>query len=255
MTLPYGRNEFTLRKSGGLKLELVTKKCPNCGASVDFDCDLETAQCCYCDSMVFVKQTPVESDTFTPCTQTVPIKKKGMSCLLKTVLFIFALIGLFFLVFIAFVIVEVINDMSDTGYSVTIIDSNTRAPDADQTYVYNPGETFIFDGFEITIFDSIIWHESAEDTIKVPITLTNLSEETRAFNWYRMTTYGAAGLTVRSSFNFDEDNIQHRLRDMRGGATSSDMFIYIPYDGDGDYFISFDTHDEATREVKIHISR
>jgi len=239
-------------------LELVTKKCPNCGASVDFDSDLETAQCCYCDSMVFVKQTPKESDTFTPCTGNIPPKKKGMSCLLKIVLFIFAIIGLFFLAFIIFVIVDVVNEESNSGSggSISISTNSTRAPDADETYEYTPGEMFIFDGFEITIFDSIIWHESTKDTIKVPITLTNLSEETRRFSWHTMTTYGATGLTVRSPFSFDhKDDIAHNLRDMRGGATSSDMFIYIPYDGDGEYYISFNTYNEATREVKLHIRR
>ena len=239
-------------------MELVTKKCPNCGASVDFDCDLETAQCCYCDSMVFVKQTPKESDTFTPCSENIPPKKRGMSCLLKIVLTIFALIGLFFLVFIIFVIVDVVKDESGSSSagSINVNVNRTRAPDADETYQYTPGETFIFDNFEITIFDSIIWHESTEDTVKVPITLTNLSEETRRFSWHNMTIYATAGLSVYSPFSFDhKDDIAHQLREMRGGATSSDMYIYVPYDNDGNYFISFNTYDEATREVKIYISR
>jgi len=247
-------------------MELVTKKCPNCGASIDFDCDLETAQCCYCNSMVFVKQTPKDSDTFSPCTNNIPQKKQGMSCLLKTVLTIFAIIGLLILVFIVFVIYEVINEEANSSGGGSVYVQTTRAPDADETYEYAPGESFRFQGFEITIKDTITWLNNPqfdEDDVtswefiaKLPITLTNLSDETRRFSWSALTIYGTAGISIRSGFSFDnKDDVQHYLRDMRGGATSSDMYIYVPYDGDGYYYISFDTYDEATREIKIHISR
>jgi len=243
-------------------LKLVTKKCPNCGANLDFNSALETAVCCYCDSVVVIKKTPKKSDVFI---QYVPSQKRTMPRFLKALIFFLSMVGLLFIVIIIIVVSSEDFNSDTSSPTGSEIVQTTRAPDAEETYVYEPGETFVFDNFEITISGNTILLESEnsddEDTdiseyiVKLPITLTNLDDETRRFNWSTMDIYGTSGVALRRSFSFQhDDNIEFFLRDMRAGATTSDMYLYFPYDGDGYYYISFSTWVEATREVKIHIS-
>ena len=247
-------------------MKLVTKKCPNCGASLDFDSALETAVCCYCDSVVVIKKTPKKSDTFI---QYIPPKKRTKPGWLKAILFFLVMVlvafGVLFLVIFIIVLNSEDYDSDSSSSTVSVNVTPTRAPDAEETFVYDPGEAFVFDNYEITISGNMIWLESessdeddpdfSEYTIKLPITLTNLSDETRMFSWSTMNIYGSSGLALRRAFSFQhDDSIEFFLSDMRGGATSSDMYLYFPYDGDGYYYISFSKWEEATREVKIHIS-
>ena len=111
-----------------------------------------------------------------------------------------------------------------------------------------PGDTFVFENFEITISDDTQIHEDdptdSTYVIKLPITLTNKSRETFAFSWHKMTVYGPEGAALKriySMFRHDDDNIEYHSKDICGGGTNSGMYIYFPYDGDGDYYITFNT--------------
>jgi len=242
-------------------MELITKKCPNCGAAIDTDCTLKTAVCSYCDSTVYVKRTPKNSDTFILY---VP-RKQGMSTLAKIVLVIFAVIGVLFITIFFIATSESEQYGSTGGESGTSagITIRTTQADANETYVHNLGDTFTFDDFEITFGDSIEWVkrdisdtddlDSPEYFIKIPITLTNNSGETRQFQWSRLNVYGLAGIAMRRHyFPRFRDDIED-LRDMRDGATATGMYLYFPYDGDADYFIEINSPHEAKREIMIEI--
>jgi DNA-directed RNA polymerase subunit RPC12/RpoP len=242
-------------------MELITKNCPNCGAGIDTDCTLKTAVCLYCDSTVFVKRTPKNSDTFILC---VP-GKRSMSTLAKTVLIIFAIIGALFVTIVIIAISESESDgvtgrERNTAGEIAI---RTTRPDANETYVHNLGDTFTFDDFEITFGDSIEWirrdnydpndPNSHEYFIRIPITLTNNSGRTTRFEWGRLNVYGLAAIAMpRFYFPRYKDDIED-LRDMRDGAATTGMFLYFPYDGDAEYFIEINSSYEAKREIMIEI--
>lgn len=242
-------------------MELITKKCPNCGAGIDTDYTLETAVCLYCNSTVYVKRTPKNSDTFILY---IP-KKQGMSTLAKTVLVIFAVIGAIFITIFFIAISESEPDGSSGRERNTAaeISQRTIKPDANETYTHNLGDTFTFDDFEITFGDSIEWvNRDISDTndpdnpeyfIKVPITLTNNSGETCRFEWARLNVYGSTGIAIkRFYYPRFKDDIEE-LRDMRDGATATGMYLYFPYDGDADYYIEINSSYEAKREIMIEI--
>jgi len=242
-------------------MELITKKCPNCGAAIDTDCTLETTVCSYCDSTVYVKRTPKNSDTFILY---VP-KKHRMAALSKTVLIIFAIIGA---LFIAIIIIAV-NETTPSGSTgrdrntVGGINRRTIKPDADEIYVYNLGDTFPFDDFEITFGDEIEWVErdisntsdpdKPEYFIKIPITLTNNTGETCRFEWVNLQVYGSTGVSLtRHYYPRYKDDIEE-MRDMRDGATATGMYLYFPYDGDADYYIEINSSYEAKIEIMVEI--
>jgi len=118
--------------------------------------------------------------------------------------------------------------------------------------------------YEITIVDDIGWvfleHHDEENrlngavVIRIPIKITNLSEETRGFSTYPMTIYGpyASRLEDISSYFMGRSDVRY-LNNMQSGETVSDRYIHILYIGDGDYSIVFDTWTEANREVIVHI--
>jgi hypothetical protein len=188
-----------------------------------------------------------------------------MSALAKTVLIIFAVIGVLFIVIFIIAISESETD-SSTGRernTASEISRRTITPDVNETYIHNLGDTFTFDDFEITFGDSIEWAErehsnsndpgSPEYFIKIPITLTNISGETTRFEWFRLNVYGSAGIALnRNYFPRYKDDIEE-LRDMRDGATASGMYLYFPYDGDADYYIEINSSYEAKREIMIEI--
>jgi hypothetical protein len=90
----------------------------------------------------------------------------------------------------------------------------------------------------------------------VPVTRTNNGGETRSFPAFILELYGATGLQLSRILNARyDDSIFHQGNNMPVGATESDIYIYFPYDGEGDYFISFNMLNIPTIEVKINIGQ
>jgi len=260
-------------------LELITKKCPNCGANLEFDSALNIAACLYCSSSVLVGQTPSQSDTFVPYTNNMPPqsdnfahqhvtqtppKKRKLSTGLIVLIVCLALVGVVFIGISIFVVSTV--DIEEITAAPSVTATVQRSEDADEVFLYNPGDTFIFDNFEITIGDDIEWMEveafslveteEQEYYVKVPITLTNLSDEVRTFRRAALDVYGPEGTSLRRPFAFSPDgNIERYVTDIRGGATIAGMYVYFYYTGEGYHYITFSTWAEATREVRLYIER
>jgi len=245
----------------------ITKKCPNCGATIDFDSSLETAICCYCDSKVYVKQTPPGSDTFSPVFA-VSSHKKRMSGLAKVLLIIFASIGfLGIAIFIIGIIIEEnkYNDF-DPVHGIVVPGINTRDPDK-EIQTFSPGDLFVFDDFEIVIGDNYEWrvveYRDGEsplhglDALRVPVTITNIGDETNRFDYLSIYVYCPHDVSIRNSTVtslFRDDNNIATIESMRSGATVSDKYIHFLYDVDGYYLISFETWNKAW-EVRIYIEK
>ena len=247
-------------------MEFIKENCHNCGAPISFDSNSEAVVCSFCNSTILVKQTQPENVPVMPYHVALPKKKSGLSRFLKVILIILAVIGALFIAVIIYS-VNFYDPLDQIQYTPSTYTS-TRTTDSDEIYLYKPGDTFIFDDFEISIGDNVEWvvieHYDEEsplhgaDAVRVPIIFTNLSDETRRFSLFALTVYGAEGVGLPNISNIlwrDEWMDAAAAPDMRSGATISDRYLHFLYDGDGYYYISFDIWSEATREVEIYITR
>lgn len=124
---------------------------------------------------------------------------------------------------------EIINNVSNTT------DSNDKKYTSKNEYGFN--ETFEFDGLEITIgseyeFTTVNNRYSEYNnqvTIKLPITVKNISQETTGLNMFYYDVYGSQGTEVKSLNSYFDENIDD-AGDLRSGASYT-KYIYFLYDG------------------------
>lgn len=120
------------------------------------------------------------------------------------------------------------------------------------------GDTFTFDGFELTIYDTIEWTSivnkysdyNGKEVVLIPVHIKNLSGETGTINMFYINLFGSAGTELDSVSTYF-DNILGYSGDLRDGA-EADVYLAVLYDGDGDYYVEFDSFGEKV-EVKLPI--
>lgn len=147
---------------------------------------------------------------------------------------------------------EIINNVSNTT------DSNDKKYTSKNEYGFN--ETFEFDGLEITIgseyeFTTVNNRYSEYNnqvTIKLPITVKNISQETTGLNMFYYDIYGSQGIEVKSLNSYFDENIDD-AGDLRSGASYT-KYIYFLYDGNGKYDIEFDNWSEH-KVVEFNITK
>lgn len=147
---------------------------------------------------------------------------------------------------------EIINNVSNTT------DSNDKKYTSKNEYDFN--ETFEFDGLEITIgseyeFTTVNNRYSEYNnqvTIKLPITVKNISQETTGLNMFYYDVYGSQGTEVKSLNSYFDENIDD-AGDLRSGASYT-KYIYFLYDGNGKYDIEFDNWSEH-KVVEFNITK
>lgn len=116
-----------------------------------------------------------------------------------------------------------------------------------------------FDGLQIEFTQNVkvdtVDNEYSEyngtKVIGVPITITNVSDDTNYLNMFYLKVYGSSGVQSKTLNNYfdDGDMIYNKLR----SGASVEGYIYIPYDGDGDYYVSFDNIVDDPIDQLIHI--
>ena len=147
---------------------------------------------------------------------------------------------------------EIINNVSNTT------DSKDKKYTLKNEYGFN--ETFEFDGLEITIgseyeFTTVNNRYSEYNnqvTIKLPITVKNISQETTGLNMFYYDVYGSQGTEVKSLNSYFDENIDD-AGDLRSGASYT-KYIYFLYDGNGKYDIEFDNWSEH-KVVEFNITK
>ncbi len=108
------------------------------------------------------------------------------------------------------------------------------------------GSTFEFDNLEITLGGDINWttidNEFADhagaDVFYIPITVTNLSDETHGLNMFAVRQFGSQGTQLDSISTWFMENDIDFAGEMRSGATQ-EAYMHILYDGDGEYVLEF----------------
>lgn len=85
-------------------------------------------------------------------------------------------------------------------------------------------------------------HESAkhngETVVGIPVLVKNISDETGNLDEYKLTIYGSKGIELDKVYYYFDDG-DRAFTSLRPGA-EIDGYIYALYDGDGDYYITFD---------------
>lgn len=105
--------------------------------------------------------------------------------------------------------------------------------------------------FKVETVDNQFSEYNGTKTIGVPVTITNASNETNYLNMFYLKIYGSNGVeSEKLNTYFDDGQLVYSK--LRPGA-SVDAYIYIPYDGDGDYYVSFEKIGQSSIDQLIHI--
>ncbi|MCQ2476071.1 MAG: hypothetical protein MJ173_09245 [Clostridia bacterium] len=130
---------------------------------------------------------------------------------------------------------------------------------APQPTSFTLGDTFTFDGFELTIgttasFTSVqnqFSELNGKPVVRIPVKLKNVSSETKGFSMFNMKYFGSQGTEISGcSTYFQEDCIEWSGK-LRPNA-SKDVAMYFVYDGDGIYGVDFDDFsNKVSVEFKI----
>lgn len=116
-----------------------------------------------------------------------------------------------------------------------------------------------FDGLQIAFsqelkvatVDNQFSEYNGKKAIGVPVTITNISDDTNYLNMYYLKLYGSNGVECDDLNNYFDDG-QAVYSKLRPGA-SVEGCIYIPYDGDGDYYVSFEKIGQSSVDQLVHI--
>ena len=122
---------------------------------------------------------------------------------------------------------------------------------------YNVEETVEFKGLEIVVHDDITVDRSTEEKggiIRVPVTITNTSDEPNRLGRYEYYTYDPDGELVLSSFQgyFRRDSIEYA--DELQPGESYKKYIYCGYTGDGEYTLLL-TDKKEIASVKFTVEK
>ena len=124
------------------------------------------------------------------------------------------------------------------------------------------GETFEFDGFEVTIGDDISWgtitdkwtdNRVGEAYFFVPITATNHGDETHGLAWH-FNIFNPNGITSERILHYIDAEDFSETGPVRAGATIN-SYIHFLFEGNGDYVIEFNNWDVNNVEVIFNVSR
>ena len=132
----------------------------------------------------------------------------------------------------------------------SLLDSFNDKITGNKKDVYGCGETFKFEGFDITLGTSVsvttvnnqFSEYNGKSVLKVPFTMTNNNNETASLNFLYVSYFGSNGVEVDGVDAYFKDSISF-MGDIRSGSTGT-FYAYIPYDGNGTYSVEFDNWSE-----------
>lgn len=119
---------------------------------------------------------------------------------------------------------------------------------------------FDFDGFSITFgsgYTTTVLENQFSDlngstVIAVPMSVVNNSDETKSLNMFYFKAFGPSGTELDDVSSYFMDDDVDWMGELRPGA-SADTYMHMLYEGDGDYFVSFDNFSEEF-EVRLPIT-
>lgn len=112
-------------------------------------------------------------------------------------------------------------------------------------------DTFVIDDLEITLYSDVefvsigkfinkIFKDiGSSSAIKIPITITNLKNETHRLEWNSFYAYGPKNQSLTDiNYNYIFRSYPI-LRDFLNSGETMEAFLFLPYNGNGNYTIHF----------------
>lgn len=151
------------------------------------------------------------------------------------------------------------NNYIDSDINKNIHDNkniiNTRSNnDSD----YTLGDTFTFDGLEITLDKEYTFvtvnnqysEYNNKDVVKIGANVKNISDEKNYLNMFYYSLFGSKGTKLSRITAYFDESIDYAGK-LKPGA-SYYKYFYILYDGDGEYSIDFDNYSDEI-EVEFNV--
>ena len=255
----------------------MNKTCNKCGASVP----AEQKFCTSCGGNEFTEAAAVQPTVAPVQPAVAPVApvagaqppKKGMPTWLKVILIILLVLVLLVGGCTAGCVILTKSAVDSANEALEDLESDLEDYDYDYDYDYDEeeedtstdtaiktlGDTFTFDGFEITLaedytFTTITNQYSdhyGKDIVRVSATIKNNNDETDSLSSLDYKFYGSAGSELSSVGYYFDDSVTS-AGELRSGASYEKAF-YLIYDADGTYAIEFDDwfDDKATVEFEV----
>ena len=148
------------------------------------------------------------------------------------------------------VVENMIDEEDEEEYEVknTTKSSSTRIDTSSKNGKVKLGDTFTFNNFELTIGKEVSFSKveasysdkNGTEVVAVPITIKNVGEETKSFNYFYTTYFGSKGTELSGIEYYFEDSIYKTGSLRSGGSINAKM--YFIYDGDGTYAAEFNDY-------------
>ena len=137
-------------------------------------------------------------------------------------------------------------------------DTPEPTPDANKSLSF--GDTFTYDGFEITVGDKIVWDKvdnpfadtNGKDVFGIELTVKNVGDSTARLSFMSYTLFGTSGSRL-DDINAYFDKTLDDIGELRSGGAGTGT-LYFLYENDGDYYIEFGIF-ETEYEIKIPVKK
>lgn len=149
------------------------------------------------------------------------------------------------------------------GFSILLLltGCTTNSDEQNEKTVYKPGETFVFDNFELSIGSDVTFEtiknefseHNGKEVIKVPVNVKNIGEDSRNLNMFYYKCYGSQGIELDDAASFFDDSLDYAAS-LKNGASYT-RYVYYLYDGDGEYSIEFNEGWGTKLEVKFNVAK
>ena len=151
------------------------------------------------------------------------------------------------------------NSSNNSDYNYDNVESDYKNGSTEKNKKINLDETFVLDEMELTISSNITYDTVDNEfsdyhratAVKLPITVKNISNETKSLNSFYYSFFGSKGIEINDLGFYFDDSIND------GGnlkpTASYTKYFYMPYDGNGKYSIEFnDFKNEYTLDFEIN---
>lgn len=155
---------------------------------------------------------------------------------------------------------KIASEIETTATTTNVI---SEKPSTTESFIESTPKSensIVFDNLEISIDKSKVYSTMIDNqfsdldgsnVVALPLNITNLSSETNSINMFYLKSFGSRGTELENVYYYFDDG-KDIFKDIRSGATLHATY-YMLYDGDGTYYISFNSFSES-KEIPINIT-
>jgi hypothetical protein len=159
------------------------------------------------------------------------------------------LMAIFMLIQSSFMIWYIVKKDNNNVMNVKVIEKEQiPIPSVDTIPIYNYllGESFVFDGFNITIHDkySIVKIDNkystynGKEVIKLPVTIKNITDKSNSFNIYKYKIFGPNMNELDEVAQYFDEGLFY-TKDLKPNEEKT-KYLYFLFDYNGKYLVRFE---------------